>query len=112
MRAKVKGANGVVVEGDLVGLAPGPRQLLVMAVAVGDADKDGQVDVEAAGYAVLPVIPNVELPPKVLNVPVDQALTLAQAAAPALAAVPGVGAAAAEGLKGLVALVRVALRRF
>lgn len=112
MKAKVKGADGKVVEGELVGISPGARQLWAVALAGGDADKDLQVDVEAAGYVVLPVIPNVELPPKVHNLPVDQALSLVQSAAPAVAAVPGLGAAAAEGLKGLVALAKLAMRRF
>lgn len=112
MKAKVKGADGKVIEGELVGILPGARQLWAVALAGGDADKDNQVDVEAAGYVTLPLIPNVEISPKVHNLPVDQALSLAQAAAPALAAVPGLGAMAAEGLKGLVALVKLALRRF
>lgn len=81
-----------------------PKDVFQVTLTVGDRSADGKTDVTVEGSARLPVFGVVSVPPVTLNVPVDQVVGVLDVA---VAAFPPAVAAAA---KGLLALVKGALR--
>lgn len=89
----------------------GEGEAFAVLISAGDADKDGNPDVTVAPSVNIPFLGAQSLPPKTFNVPMDQALALVQAAAPALSAVPGAGPLVAEGVKDGAALARFLFKK-
>lgn len=115
-------AKAILKDGTEVDLAgatikPGDREAFAILLSCGDANKNGVIDVShAAGLHSPFPIPfvgsNFYLKPATDDVPLDRLLTLLDAGAAALSAIPTVGPGAAVAAKMLLGGLHAILSKF
>lgn len=94
------------VEGELVEVSAGPKEVWAVALSGGDANDNKRMDLTAATHLRLPVFPDVRVPVTTKDVPVDEAFGLAAHVATAAAGFPGLGPAVSKAAQGALALLR------
>jgi hypothetical protein len=98
---------------EIVRVVPGEHELWAVACSGGDTDNNGKVDVTPNGTIRLPLLGDVTLPSRTVEVPVEQMLSaLAKVAIPAASAlVPSLGSTDALVLTEAAALFHAVYRR-
>lgn len=94
------------VEGELVQVHAGPKEVWAFAVSGGDANDNARMDLSATGHVRLPVFPDITVPVTTKDVPVDEAFGLAAHVAAAAAGFPGLGPTVSTAAQGALGILR------